>query len=251
LKDEFTWETRCASAVAIGVIGREPAKAADKNVVQALYNRIQNDDTAQVRLAAIKALARFGPFNKDPEMQKTFNAYLKVRTEKDPDKTVRIWAEVAMITVNGVDETRLRHIGTLLHSRDDMAARVQAAMALGGLGKKAASQVSTLTRALKDPDAEVVGWAAWALGQIGTASRSAMPELRNMLSTENPALQQTLKESINAIEGVKTPEKKGSFLCPEPRWFRSSPLYASSWAPEVYTPSQLFWARIAATGRKS
>jgi HEAT repeat protein len=253
LKDPFTWETRCASAVAIGAIGREPAKLADKNVVQSLYNRLQYDDTAQVRLASIKALARFGPFNKNPDVQKTFNSYLSVRAEKDPDKTVRVWAEVAMMTVNGVDEKRLRHLGSLLHSKDDMAARVQAGMALGGLGTKAASQVNALIRALDDADAEVVVWAAWALGRIGTQARPAVPSLQRMLKTENPALKQTLQESIDAIEGkAKSPEKKGSFLCPEPRWLAaSSPLFASSWAPEPFMPSQHFWARIAATGRKS
>jgi HEAT repeat protein len=253
LQDPFTWETRCASAIALGAIGREPAKAADVKMVQALYNRIAYDDSAQVRLASIKSLARFGPFNKDPEILRRFNQYLKPAAEKDPDKTIRVWAEVALLKVNGHDEKRLKHIGTLLHSQDDMAARVQAAMALGGLGQKAESQVNTLIRALEDPDAEVVGWSAWALGQIGTKARAAMPLLQKMLKTDNLALKHTFEESINAIEGkLTTPEKKGSLLCPEPRWFSSpSPRYASAWAPKVPAPSPLFWEKTGAIGRRS
>jgi hypothetical protein len=98
----------------------------------------------------------------------------------------------------------------------------------------------------------VVGWAAWALGKIGTKARPAMTLLKKLKEkTQNPALKHTFEESIDAIEGVKTPVQKGSLLCPEPRWFTSSPLYASAWEPEVYTPSRLFWARIEVTGRKS
>jgi HEAT repeat protein len=251
-KDQFTWETRCASALALGAVARDPEGKTrpDKNAIQALYNLLQ-DETAQVKLAAVKSLAQLGP-HKDKEDLKLLNRYLDPVALKDRDKSVRVWAEMTLMASNGVDEKRLRHIGTLLHSPDDVTARVQAANALGRVGQEAASQVDNLLKALKDSDEEVVGWAAWALGRMGTKARPAIPVLQMMIKTDNRNLKQQFEQSIDAIEGkTKSPDKKGSLTCPDPPWFRSSPLYASLWAPEVYTPSHVFWARIAATGRRS
>jgi HEAT repeat protein len=71
--------------------------------------------------------------------------------------------------------------------RDVSDQRWTAAKALGLIGKDAAVAVSRLVSALQDVHPLVRELSAWALGEVGSASESALPRLRQLAETDSCA----------------------------------------------------------------
>src|SRR5262249_10856651 len=97
---------------------------------------------------------------------------------------------------------RLAAIGKMLQHQE-ATVRIQAATAIGVLGKDGRKQLPALTATLKDKDPEVVGVCVVALGRMGRTALPAVPALQrvkdDMALPEN--LRKTAAEAIDVIQG--------------------------------------------------
>jgi HEAT repeat protein len=80
---------------------------------------------------------------------------------------------------------------TLLESPSDWV-KINAAFALGEMGRRASAAASPLIDLLSHPAHPVVRIALDALGQIGAPEAQLLPELRRLLLTSNPDWQEPL-----------------------------------------------------------
>jgi HEAT repeat protein len=218
LSDYKNWEVRRACAQALGTVAlpRKGGTPVENRVLTALRSRVSQDSEkcAQVRLEAIHSLVLLGPpASSSPAGQSTEQALkqsieqsLRLAADRDRDLTVRIWAHVALMRMGKVDEKRLAALGKLLDHKL-LGVRCQAARAIGSIGPEASSQIGNLKVALQDKEPTMVGWAIWALGQMGTAALSAVPAIETVAKkSDNPGLKQFAEEAIKAIQ-AKKPKK--------------------------------------------
>ncbi len=150
-----------------------------------------------IRIAAIQALGSFGDATV-PALPAL------IGTLRDPDLRVRWFAAEALARIGPaaksavpalIEAIRCKGVaegaGDPLDRQDegegmeDGPIRLAAAMALGKIGPAANSAVPDLIAALSDPDSRVRGEAARALGAIGREAAAAAPELVR-LATRSP-----------------------------------------------------------------
>src|SRR5262249_36925153 len=163
-RDLNAWETRKAATFALGTVGYDAKNGPEAKVVHALLYNLKSQETcAQVRLEAVQSLSVLGPPKReeDAELKKSIPRHLEPLAARDPDKTVRVWAQMTIMQFTEVTGPRLVAIARMLAPTEPLPARAQAARALGLIGTKAKSQIPNLIEALKDRDAVVVDNAAW------------------------------------------------------------------------------------------
>jgi HEAT repeat protein len=215
LGDSKNWEVRRACAQALGTVAlpRKAGTAVDNHVLRGLLARVSqtNEKCAQVRLEAIHSLVLLGPpaasspasQSTEQVLKQSIEQSLRLAADRDRDLTVRIWAHVALMRMGKVDEKRLATLGKLLDHKL-LGVRCQAARAIGSIGPDASSQIGSLKVALQDKEPTMVGWAIWALGQMGTAAMSSVPAIEAVAKkSDNPGLKQFAEEAIKAIQAQK------------------------------------------------
>ena len=148
--DVNTFETRQAAATALGQIALDK-NGPSGNVLNALYDRLRKDSSSQVRLASIRALTTLGgPL--DSKMRLGLVKALDLVVYKDLEPSVRIWADMAVMSVlKNVDTDRVDRIAGELKNTD-AATRAEAAQVLGTFGPDAKRALPPLMKGRNDTD---------------------------------------------------------------------------------------------------
>lgn len=206
LKDSGTWEVKHAAAEALGRVAFDRKSGPPLNVLNGLFTAL-GDINSQVRLGAIQSLTWLGS-PADPKLKLALLEELDKLTKADPEPTVQLWAQMAfMSAAHEFHKTRLDAIAKYLR-HEDVAARVQAAQALGTIGKDAKEVVPALIGALKDEEPLVAGWAIWALSRMERSALGALAALQTIAkdSKQPEPLRRAAEEAIETITGKKKAE---------------------------------------------
>jgi hypothetical protein len=233
MKDPSTWEVRkaCARALASVATPFKETKFPESRVIEGLRHRAFWDPCFQVRLEALQSLIVLGPPGGTPTEQGRFIDSLKTiakreyfnrdRKEKE-DKTVRLWADVAVMRMERAvvkekekfqkgHAKRLDDIGNRL-TDPILGVKCQAARAIGQMGPYAKSQVERLADILgEEKDPIMIGWTVWALANIGKAAKPAIPALEKLYkSSKDEGFKLTVEDAIKHIRstGAVIPTKK-------------------------------------------
>lgn len=154
------------------------------------------DSTVAVRVQAIDALRRI--LRIKPNSPHVVDAL--IRALGDSVDAVRMSAGVALTAVGVRAEGAVPALHDALHDSAHVAVRWQAAMILGRLAPSAGqASVPPLTEALADREPQVRAAAAEALGKIGRASATALPQV--VLLVRDPDATTRLK-AVEALPNI-------------------------------------------------
>jgi HEAT repeat protein len=132
------------------------------------------------------------------------------KAKRDSDKSVQIWAAVALMAVDRVTKEGLtdvaRHLGP--KEKDGMA-KVTAMRALGAMGKEAKPRIPDIINLVDDDDPLIAATAIDVLGQLGSVARDAIPALKKVTEKKDQTVY--FKDAANAaialIDGPAKPKK--------------------------------------------
>jgi HEAT repeat protein len=205
LKDpSASWEVRKAVALALGLAGVDRENGPNPRCIRSLAEALR-DPAASVRLEAVTGLVALGKPTVPAERQWVIRALTRDGLN-DRDKTVGLWARVALMRMEKVTEPHLQAVGNFLKN-SDVTLRIQAVRALGTLGAEAESCVPQLVEALEDPDPRVIVMAASALKRMGKAARPSVPDLEKLAANKNDVIRQVAQDAIESIMGKPTKAK--------------------------------------------
>jgi hypothetical protein len=166
-------DVRLQAAAALGDLGGQ-AHLVLPALRAALKEAALKDGDAAVRNAAAHAVLQVGP-------QPASEIAGLIASLKDDLDVVRFNAAIALGDL-GPEAREAVPALTHAHLRDpDAAVRVEAAVALWKIDRKAASVVAVLIKALEDPNEMICWMAADCLGQMGAEAREAVPALQQAL----------------------------------------------------------------------
>ena len=149
---------------------------------------------AATRAGAAEELAQLGP-DAQPA------AVALVLACGDEEEEVRQWATAALEQLGPPLASDVAQLETLIEARSPDVG-YWAATLLGRLKGEAAAAVDTLARAVAGQCGIAVRQrAAWALGEIGPASATAIPSLRKAAGDADPRLSRLSQEAIEKIAG--------------------------------------------------
>jgi HEAT repeat protein len=158
--------------------------AQDKEIVDALIERLLNDEWSKVRAMCVNSLQEI----KDPSCLEA----LRQALDKDAYSTVRAPAAAALLAFKDREAEPLFIKGL----KDGWSnVRLICARALGELGSQKAFQ--SLSESLNDKYAVVKAEAALSLGKIGDAS--VLPALEKAAKDEDPMVRESVYEAIAKI----------------------------------------------------
>jgi HEAT repeat protein len=174
---------RAVAALSLSVIGDAGPAA-----IPVLRDMLKTGE----RLAALKALARYGP-EAEPVIPRLSELL------QDGDSEVR-WR--AAMTLGKIGPAARGTVPALMASLqdDDALVREHAAEALGDIGPDAREAVPALTAALRDPDARVRRDAVRSLGQLGTAAKAAAPAIRPLLNDKDDRVRRAARTALEQVE---------------------------------------------------
>jgi HEAT repeat protein len=204
-KDLDTWEARHAGLETLRLFTLVEKGPPTPIVLQVYYNALK-DKSMLVRIAAVKALVQF-PIA--PGGQAMLLSKLKESASKDKEPAVKIWAHLAIMTVNQNAATAdLISIAKLIEDTDPNV-RLQAAQALGMIGPKAQQTAGYLQAALYDSEPTIVVAAIIALVRMD--AKTAIPALRKLAAdkTTNETVKQAASRGIDELEGRNKKMDKG------------------------------------------
>jgi HEAT repeat protein len=204
-RDQFSWEIRRAASYALGRVGYDENNLPDIRALSALADAI-DDVSKEVRVEALQGLINLGtPVS--PTDQQTLRALLEKRVRVDKDKYVGIWVRIALMRLDPtlITDANLGYISKHLKSTEPAGINADAARALGALGAAAKSKIPDLIEAIKSSDPSLVAWSSWALGQMGTEAKQAVPALTALLESADPAVKAAAQE---AIKQINSPAKR-------------------------------------------
>jgi HEAT repeat protein len=170
-----SYETRKMAVLALGAVAQptEKGKDPDAKVIAALFAAVKstNEKSSQVRMAALNSLLAL----RVPEqagLKGQFETAIEPVAKSDPDKILRIHAHMSLYKLNTKvkPETRRKVLAQMLSGKlkdKEIAVRVEAARALGLLGKDALDQQAALIDAVDDKEGIVGAAAVWSLANIG------------------------------------------------------------------------------------
>jgi HEAT repeat protein len=190
-----SFDVRKAAAMALRTVAMDAKKGADSVAIRALTGALK-DNCARVRLEALFSLVVLGKPAQTEWLQNEKHA-LQLRF-RDSDKTVALWARVAWMRIEKVEELHLTFIGQMLKN-PDAAVCIQAAQALGLIGPDARSQVPRLLEALDDKNDLVSLAAVNALMKMGSDADRALPALTKMAEGTNEVRKQVAQVALDAI----------------------------------------------------
>ena len=212
-------EVRWQAADLLGQAG--PAERGDTAAKDALVRALQDDDphvravaasslsvlgdagpdaipvlrdmlTTGERLAALKALVRYGP-EAEPAIPRLIDLL------HDDDSEVRWRAAMTLGKIGPAARVAVPKLVDALKDEDALV-REHAAEALGEIGPDAREAVPALAVALRDPDARVRRDAVRSLGQIGAAAKAAVPDMRLLLDDKEERVWKAARTALKQVE---------------------------------------------------
>jgi HEAT repeat protein len=220
IPDRSSWEVRQAVIAALSNIvdagngaGGQKKAPPDGRVIVAIANRLRSDDenSGAVRMMAVMVLGSLGRPAGQQEVLLEISALQKAGST-DPDKTVQIWADVALMAIDKVTDKGLNDVARHLAKGKDVAARLTAARALGAMGKEAKSKVGDIAKMLDDDDPTIMAGALDVLAGFGPDAKDAIPAIRRfaekldknttLTKPQRDYFKDMAKAAIEEIEGA-------------------------------------------------
>jgi HEAT repeat protein len=199
----ITFEIRQAACLALGQVGRDEGGFPIMQALGALV-KATRDTSKEVRIEALQAIVNLGPpLSADVS---NFKNLLKQRLNADKDKSVQIWARVALMRIDAteVNEPNITTIAKSIKEGTDPEIHGQAAKALGFIGPSAKSAIPDLIDALKSDELILVADAMWALSRMGDVAERALPSLETLANSHpNDEIKAGAKATIDEIKKKK------------------------------------------------
>jgi HEAT repeat protein len=212
--DQTSWEIRKAAVWALSRVAAGTASTAgtpgtppDPRAFRALIERLNHnrEPSVQVRLEATIAIALLGPPLEPKDLKAVENALQERINTRNEDDGVRIWAAMAMMSMNKkIEDVYLGQIVKFFKS-PKMTTRVQAIRAIGEVGKEAKGRVKDVIEMLQDPEPAVVANAMMALAAMGDGAQTAVRDLEVVAEKHKDEL--IRKMAKEAIKKITTKEK--------------------------------------------
>jgi HEAT repeat protein len=204
---DATLEIRGRAAEALGLIGKEPAKA-----VPALTKMLQKDEEKGARYAAAEALGRFGAAAKEAVPVCIKKLESNPLDLKNPGEDNQVRAQVAR-TLGLIGPEAKTAVKALLKpfqadpmkgELEDLDVLKDAAEALGRLGAASPDVVPGLIKALESPLG--IGYyeaVCKALGAIGPAAKAASKTLKGLAANDqlDEATRAAAAEALKKVGG--------------------------------------------------
>jgi HEAT repeat protein len=117
----------------------------------------------------------------------------------DKSEIIAMWSRLCYMLLNGVSEEHLTSITKHMRS-PNAEVRGESCKAMAIIGVEAKSQVGELVVCLDDKDPDVALWACAALAQMKEAGKVALPKLLKMSKEHsNPAVRRAAEEAIKRL----------------------------------------------------
>jgi HEAT repeat protein len=194
--DLETWEARQAGLETLTILtlwdckekkDKEKDPTPETKVLN-VYFKALGDNSMQVRVMSIKALAQF-PYPASPKDPVHANVVTKLRLVKDKDAEtpVRMWANLALMTIKvfskqAIDKKDLLPLESVLNNpKIDRDLRIQAAQAIGIVGKDAGPVAASLRAGINDEDLGIVAACMSSLARVDeeNAEVAIAPKLKH------------------------------------------------------------------------
>jgi HEAT repeat protein len=219
IQDPNSWELRqtaissLSNVASTDKVGSE-LMGPDPRAVVAIANRLLStyENSAQVRMMAVMALGALGrPAGNPQALQTSIHALQNARNDKD--KSVEIWAAVALMAVDKVTDKGLDEVAKHISKGKDVAAKLTAARALGAMGKEAKPKIGEIAKLLDEDDPMVLAITLDVLAGLGTNARETLPALtrfsekidtnKDMNKEQREYFKEAAKNTIEQIEGAR------------------------------------------------
>jgi HEAT repeat protein len=190
-QDRSSWEIRHGAISVLWRAAQANTKGAENKVYTALLAALR-DPARQVRLEAIHGLGGCGrPVNPHTAKQVigALNGLIAAGS-----KVQAIWAYASLVHIYGTTDTKLgdkqirylaRFLSKAKYSKSPEA-RINAAQALGALGKRSKIVLSSLLAMLKEDDAAIVHAACGSLAALNDTSEAVIDALIGLLGHKDP-----------------------------------------------------------------
>ncbi|HEX4592250.1 MAG TPA: HEAT repeat domain-containing protein [Gemmataceae bacterium] len=199
--DRASWEIRKAACFALGTVGRDEQGWPLVGALEALANGLA-DQSKGVRLEALQAVIRLGPLASSaapPRLTET----LRRRLTQERDKNLLVWVRVAMMRLNAaeINDKNLAPFTKDLKGSDSEL-RTTTIKALGLMGPAAKSAVPDLIETLQKPiDPATIIDVCTALSRMGQFADRAIGPLTTLQSTgANDVVRSAAGEAIIEIK---------------------------------------------------
>ncbi len=174
-EDPVTFEVRWAALSALAAIGKS-AQGPDPRAVAAMI-KASHDVAIKVRLEAAKGLGMLGKTN-NPQLAPLVEKTL-VNLSRDRDQRVVIWANVSAMTLDKVEDARVRAIADQLRA-PEITVRITPARGLAAVGPQARPVLPRLLNALNDKDPTVAAATLTAIVSIGDKGPDVLKALNDL-----------------------------------------------------------------------
>ncbi|HEV3142798.1 MAG TPA: hypothetical protein VGZ47_02825 [Gemmataceae bacterium] len=208
-----SYEVRVAGAVALGQIAYDDKNGPNVQAVSALAHRL-SDEALAVRLEVVQALMVIGaPKDLTGGAGKQLMQTLIDRAKYEKDDVLKMWIRVCLMRfdVSQVNQDNIRAIAAYLKSSNEHL-QVSAAKALGCIGPAAKSTIPDLIECLQKAGEKktlyTIVMCIFALGQMGTDAANALPEIQKYSNDENEIIRNQVRSSMERINAVKVNNKK-------------------------------------------
>jgi hypothetical protein len=190
LQDRTSWEIRQVCAGMLWRLGRDAKDGPDPTIIKAFLEWIPYEHCHFVKLEIVQGLGAMGR-PADKLLQVRLVSFLQQATVSN-NKALALWAYVALLAQGGDANESKKYLGKVANylTSQDTDIKVQAAMALGGLGETAKGRVPDILAMLKrdkDKDTVAVQGACAALGRMGDTSDKVIDALLDLLDNKDPA----------------------------------------------------------------
>jgi len=204
VEDRLSNEVRQWAAYALGRVGYDENNNPDLRALNALAGGI-DDVSREVRLECLQSITNLGP--PAGGAANDFKTRLERRIKTEKDNSAKIWVRVALMRMDGtkINDANLNPIAALMKEKGDLDIRVQAARAIGFVGPAAKSKIPELIEALSDPEALMKWQALWSLACMGKEAQKALPQIEKIADDKDADAQvrEAAKKAIEVIKGGK------------------------------------------------
>lgn len=193
IRDQSSWEIRKAAVTALGVAAYDPQNGPDPTALKALITTLVGTGTgtpgdycALVRLEALNSLLLLMPVIKSgdiPNIQRAFEF-----AQKDPDRTISLWARYGLIQVNLVlikDYEREIKLAKEQSRFNDVLRLEPQIKNLTGYNLGFAKQMAPY---LNDKDLHVRCQACRAISLLGSGGKAQIPEIIKLMWDKQPTV---------------------------------------------------------------
>jgi HEAT repeat protein len=194
LRDSSAWEVRHVCASILWRIGADSKEGPNPVIVQGFLDWLRNEHSYHVKLEILQGLGAMGkPANKVVQSRLVSDLTM-FASEPRTNRKLAIWAYAALVSHGDVTVSKkaLNRIASYLNNKElnakDGEIKVQAALALGGLGTRAKNHVPDILKMLNDDrkNVLVVQAACMALHRMGDTSDTVVDTLLDLLKQTDP-----------------------------------------------------------------